>query len=119
MFKLIGLFHATDEEAFLEMYMREILPKFLNIPGCIKVETTRLQPTLIPGIKKVEKPYTFLAEMYFPTAKAIQYAFNTPEGQLALEVFIEKANNICSTYAGEEYVHYKDAITMFHLQKKT
>lgn len=116
MVKVCILFHSIqDEEAFLEMYLKEMLSKFLNIPGVMKVETSKIYSDINPYIQTDEKTYKFSVEIYFPTMEAINEAIDTPEGKEAIEAYVRDFGENSTLYAAEEYVHYKDTKTLFGL----
>ncbi|WP_044640541.1 EthD family reductase [Risungbinella massiliensis] len=108
MVKIMGMFHnVEDQEAFLETYYQEVLPVLLNVPGIIKIETTRLNPSPLTGEEVDPDDFFFQADLYFPNAEALENMLASPEGAQAAGVFLQYAGKVCKVYMGQEYVHYK------------
>lgn len=72
--------HPEDAEAFEEYYSKTHAPIAARIKGVSRMELTKFQ-----GSSNGEKPpYYRMAELYFPSMKAMEKMLTSPEGKAAL-----------------------------------
>ncbi|SHE69302.1 conserved hypothetical protein [Seinonella peptonophila] len=109
MYKTVGVYrNIKDVKAFEEYYVNEVMPRFLRLPGVIRMEITSLfdvteqQPN---GMENIQ----LLVETYYESKKAVQYVLSSSIGKDIAKKIMENPTGEVASFVGREKVFYTRA----------
>lgn len=116
MIKVIAFFRPVqDPDAFVQYFEEHMIPKFLNLPGVIKMNVTRILDQLVTDDPN---PYFMYTEIYYPSLEAYENGFvnMSPNSQQILQEFMDLAGHISILNIGTEHTYRNlETSTMFYI----
>ncbi|WP_044642807.1 EthD family reductase [Risungbinella massiliensis] len=105
MIKVIAFFNPVqDSDSFAQYFEEHMVPKFLTLPGVIKMNVTRILDQLVASNPN---PYFMYTEIYYPSLEAYENGFvhMNPDSQQILQEFMDLAGHISVLNIGTEHTY--------------
>lgn len=106
LFKVVCLYQdIQDEEEFLRYKDEYALPKFLKIPGIVKVTFSHCQK-FHNALERDELSINYMAELYFANKQSFAYALETEYTKEIIQEFLKNSSNFTTLLLADEELHY-------------
>jgi hypothetical protein len=105
MYKTITFFRHIEEEKFRRIYLEQLLPNFVNLPGFICTDVTSVSSVMDGELGNIQ----YIIEAHFETEDVMNEALGSPEIGGMMMRALEESGGDLFFYTGQTARIYSDA----------